>query len=222
MSNNFTSHFSADDAALVLIDFQPQMFMGVESHDRNAIKNNLQIIAKSAKLFNVPTVLSTVTAETFAGPFVPEVTEGVFPGHEVVDRTSINAWLTPNFVKAVEATGRKRLVMAGLWTGACAAFNVIEGLRRGYEVFFVADACGDSSIQAHERAVDRMIQAGAVPTTAQHFVYELQQDWGRQETYQGVMDIMKAHTAFGTQIFFSKWALDGHDSALKAAQLTAA
>jgi hypothetical protein len=99
MSNNFTSHFSADDAALVLIDFQPQMFMGVESHDRNAIKNNLQIIAKSAKLFNVPTVLSTVTAETFAGPFVPEVTEGVFPGHEVVDRTSINAWLTPNFVK---------------------------------------------------------------------------------------------------------------------------
>ena len=104
MSSNFTNHFSADDAALLLIDFQPQMFMGVESHDRNAIKNNLQIIAKSAKLFNVPTVLSTVTAETFAGPFVPEVTEGVFPGHEVVDRTSINAWLTPNFVKAVEAT----------------------------------------------------------------------------------------------------------------------
>ena len=99
MSNNFTSHFSADDAALVLIDFQPQMFMGIESHDRNAIKNNLQIIAKSAKLFNVPTVLSTVSAETFAGPFVPEVTEGVFPGHELVDRTSINAWLTPNFVK---------------------------------------------------------------------------------------------------------------------------
>src|ERR1700724_4842607 len=104
MSNNFTSHFSADDAALVLIDFQPQMFMGVESHDRNAIKNNLQIIAKSAKLFNVPTVLTTVTAKTFSGPFVPEVPEGVFPGHEVVDRTSINAWLTPNFVKAVEAT----------------------------------------------------------------------------------------------------------------------
>jgi hypothetical protein len=83
-------------------------------------------------------------------------------------------WLTPNFVKAVEATGRERLVIAGLWTGACAAFNVIEGLRRGYEVFFVADACGDTSIQVHERAVDRMIQAGAVPTTAQHFVYELQ------------------------------------------------
>src|ERR1700688_164373 len=103
MSNDFTSHFSADDAALLLIDFQPQMFMGVESHDRNAIKNNLQIIAKSAKLFNVPTVLSTVTPETFSGPFVPEVTEGGFPGHEVVDRTSINAWLTPNFVKAVEA-----------------------------------------------------------------------------------------------------------------------
>src|SRR6266850_474514 len=156
MSNNFTSHFSADDAALLLIGFQPQMFLGIESHDRNSIKNNLQIIAKSAKLFHVPTVLSTVTAETFSGPFVPEVTEGVFPGHEVVDRTSINAWLTPNFVKAVEATGRKRLAIAGLWTGACAAFNVIEGLRRGHEVFFVADACGDTSIQVHERAVDRI------------------------------------------------------------------
>jgi nicotinamidase-related amidase len=212
-TTNFTNHFSADDAALVLIDFQPQMFMGVESHDRNAIKNNLQIIAKSAKLFNVPTVLSTVTAETFSGPFVPEVTEGIFPSHEIVDRTSINAWLTPNFVKAIEATGRKRLIIAGLWTGACAAFNVLEGLRRGYEVFFVADACGDTSIQAHERAVDRMIQAGAVPTTAQHFVYELQQDWSRQKTYQGVMDILKAHTAFGTQIFFSKWALAEHEVA---------
>src|SRR4029077_5128956 len=95
------------------------------------------------------------------------------------------AWLTPNFVTAVEATGRKRLVIAGLWTGGCAAFNVIEGLRRGYEVFFVADACGDSSIQAHERAVDRMIQAGAVPTTAQHFVYELQQDWGPSGNVSG-------------------------------------
>src|SRR5260370_38756616 len=115
MSNNFTSHFSADDAALVLIDFQPQMFMGVESHDRNAIKNNLQIIAKSAKLFNVPTVLSTVTPETFSGPFVPEVSEGDFPGHEVVDRTSINACLPPNFMRSVEATGRKRLVISGLW-----------------------------------------------------------------------------------------------------------
>ena len=87
---------------------------------------------------------------------------------------------------------------------------------------FVADACGDTSIQVHERAVDRMIQAGAVPTTAQHFVYELQQDWGRQETYQGVMDIMKVHTAFGTQVFFSKWALGGHDGASKAPRRTAA
>src|ERR1700737_1411744 len=133
MSSNFTSHFSADVAALALIFFQPQMFMGVERHERNAIKNNLQIIAKSAKLFNVPTVLSTVTAETFSGPFVPEATEGGFPGHEGVDRTSINAWLTPNFVKAVQATGRKRLVLAGPWTGACAAFNGIEGLGRGWD-----------------------------------------------------------------------------------------
>jgi nicotinamidase-related amidase len=207
MTSNITKHFSPEDAALILIDFQPQMFMGVESHDRNTIKNNLQIIAKGAKLFKLPTVLSTITANQFAGPFIPEVTEAIFPGQKVIDRTCINAWLDPNFVRAVEETKRKRLIIAGLWTGACGAFNVIEGLRRGYEVYFVADACGDTSLQVHERAVDRMIQAGAVPTSAQHFVYELQQDWARQETYQGVMDIMTAHAAFGTQIFFSKWAI---------------
>lgn len=207
MPTNFLQHFSPEDAALVLIDFQPQMFMGVESHDRLKIRNNLQIIAKAAKLFKLPTVLTTVTANTFAGAFVPEVAKDVFPDHPIQDRTSINAWRDSGFVSAVEATGRKRLVIAGLWTGACTAFNVIEGLRRGYEVFFVADACGDTDMQAHERAVERMIQAGAVPTTAEHFVYELQQDWGRQETYQGVMDILKEHTAFGINVFFSKWAL---------------
>src|SRR5258707_780240 len=121
MSNNFTSHFSADDAALLLIDFQPQMFIGVESHDRNAIKNHLQILARSAKLFNVRTVLSPVSAKAFAGAFAPGGAEGAFPGHEVGDRPSSNAWLTPNFVKGHEAPGRKRLVIAGLWTGACAA-----------------------------------------------------------------------------------------------------
>ena len=218
MSNNFTSHFSADDAALVLIDFQPQMFMGVESHDRNAIKNNLQIIAKSAKLFNVPTVLSTVTAETFAGPFVPEVTEGVFPGHEVVDRTSINAWLTPDFVKAVEATGRKRLVIAGLWTGACAAFNVIEGLRRGYEVFFVADACGDTSLQVHERAVDRMVQAGVRPMTSVQYLLELQRDWARSGTYALTTGIAKSWSGgYGLGLIYAGAMLPGHTEADAAA-----
>lgn len=207
MPTNFLQHFSPDDAALVLIDFQPQMFMGVESHDRLKIRNNLQILAKGAKLFKLPTVLTTVTANTFAGQFIPEVAKDIFPGHPIQDRTSINAWLDAGFVSAVEATGRKRLVIAGLWTGACAAFNVIEGLRRGYEVFFVADACGDTDIQVHERAVERMIQAGAVPTTAEHFLYELQQDWGRQETYQGVLDIVHEHTAFGINVGFSKWAL---------------
>lgn len=207
MPTNFLQHFSPEDAALVLIDFQPQMFMGVESHDRLKIRNNLQMIVKAAKLFKLPTVLTTVTANTFAGPFVPEVAKDVFPDRPIQDRTSINAWLDSGFVSAVEATGRKRLVIAGLWTGACTAFNVIEGLRRGYEIFFVADACGDTDLQVHERAVERMIQAGAVSTTAEHFVYELQQDWGRQETYQGVMDILKEHTAFGINAFFSKWAL---------------
>src|SRR5262245_56354726 len=126
MPTNFLQHFSPRDAALVLIDFQPQMFTGIESHDRLKIRNNLQIIAKAAKLFKLPTVLTTVTASTFAGPFVPEVAQDVFPDHPGQDRSSINAWLDSGFVSAVEATGRKRLVIAGLWTGASTAFNVIE------------------------------------------------------------------------------------------------
>ena len=215
MHDDYTTFITPAATALLLIDYQPQMLMGVRSDDPAAVLNNVQILAKAAKVFDVPTVLTSVTAESFAGPFVSEIARDVFPGNPVIDRTSINAWLNESFVSAVEATGRKRLVIAGLWTGACVTFNVLEAIRRGYQALFVADACGDTTLQVHERAVDRMIQAGAVPLTAQHVVYELQQDWARAETYQGVVDLLRPHSTFGgVQLPYGKWAIGnraGHE-----------
>ncbi len=209
---SYQQMISPSNCALALIDFQPAMFQGVQSHDRKVIVDNVQVLARTAKTFKLPVVISTVAKDSFSGPFMPEVTEGVFPGHAVIDRTSINSWLDPNFRKAVEATGRKRIVVAGLWTSACVSFPTFDMLAAGYEVFFVADACGDTSHEAHERAVQRLIQAGAAPMSALQFVFELQQDWARAETYDAIMEILKDLTPYGIQVRFSKWALGEHAS----------
>ena len=156
-------------------------------------------------------MISTVAKDSFSGPFMPEVTD-LFPDNEIVDRTSINSWVDPNFRRAVEATGRKKIVLAGLWTEACVMFPTLDLLREGYEVYIPADACGDVTPEAHERAMQRLVQAGAVPMNALQFIFELQQDWARGETYDGVMEILKAHTPYGIQVRFSKWALGEHAS----------
>jgi nicotinamidase-related amidase len=209
---SFEKMISPATCALALIDFQPAMFQGVQSHDRKTIFDNVQILARAAKLFEVPTIISTVAKDSFAGPFMPEVTDDVFPDHTVIDRTSINAWLDAGFRQAVEATGRERIVVAGLWTSACTTFPTLDMLAAGYEVLVVADACGDTSAEAYERAIQRLVQAGAVPLSTLQLVFELQQDWARSATYDGVMDILKALTPYGIQVRFSKWALGGHAS----------
>jgi nicotinamidase-related amidase len=202
---------TSSTCALALIDFQPAMFQGVQSHDRKVIFDNVQILARAAKLFEMPTVISTVAKDTFSGPFMPEITEGVFPDHTVIDRTSINAWLDPNFRKAIEKTGRKRIAVAGLWTSACTTFPTLDLLSAGYEVLVVADACGDTSPEAHDRAIQRLVQAGAAPLTTLQY-------WARSATYEGVMDILRAHTPYGIQVRFSKWALGEHASEAGAAR----
>lgn len=219
---SYRKMITASDAALALIDYQPAMFYGVQSHDRTTIANSVQIIARAAKLFGVQTILSTVAKDTFAGPFMPEVAERVFPGQTVYDRTSINAWLDDNFRNAVEATGKKRIIIGGLWTCACVNFPALDLLNAGYEVFFVVDACGDTSAEAHDRAVQRMIQAGAVPLTALQLIFELQQDWARSETYDGIQEILKDLTPYGMQVRFSKWALGAHANEAGAAAPLAA
>jgi nicotinamidase-related amidase len=209
---SFQQLVSPSNCALALIDFQPAMFQGVQSHDRKSIVDNVQVLARAAKVFHVPIVISTVAKDSFSGPFLPEVTERIYPDYKVIDRTSINSWLDPNFRKAVEATQRKRIVVAGLWTSACVNFPTLDMLAAGYEVLFVADACGDTSPEAHTLAVQRMIQAGATPLSTLQFVFELQQDWARAETYDSVMEILKDHTVYGIQVRFSKWALGEHAS----------
>jgi nicotinamidase-related amidase len=199
------------NSAITLIDYQPAMYQGVQSHDRLVPFNNVQVLAKAAKLFGIPTVISTVAKDTFSGPFMPEVTD-LFPDHKIIDRTSMNSWLDAAFREAVYATGRKKIVVAGLWTEACVTFPTLDLLRENFEVYVPADACGDLSPEAHQRAMERMIQAGAVPITSLQYVFELQQDWARSETYNGVMEILKAHSPYGIQVRFSKWALGEHAS----------
>ena len=202
---------SPKNHAIALIDFQPAMFQGVQSHDRLVTFNNVQVLAKAAKLFSVPTIITTVAKDSFSGPFMPEVTD-LFPKQQVIDRTSINAWLDGNFRKAIHAADRKKIIIAGLWTEACVLFVSTELLKEGFEVYVPADACGDISPEAHDRAMDRLVQAGAVPITSLQYLFELQQDWARSETYDGVMEILKAHSPYGIQVRFSKWALGEHAS----------
>jgi nicotinamidase-related amidase len=199
------------NSAIALIDYQPAMYQGVQSHDRLTTFNNIQVLAKAAKLFKIPIILSTVAKDTFSGEFMPEVT-ALFPDHDIIDRTSMNAWLDERFRQAVAATGRKKFMIAGMWTEACVMFPTLDMLRQGYEVYIPADACGDLSLEAHNRSMDRAVQAGAVPMTSWQYVFELQQDWARTETYEGIMEMLREHSPYGMQVRFSKWALGEHAS----------
>ncbi|MEM9783318.1 MAG: hydrolase [Pseudomonadota bacterium] len=206
-----TEMLTPDNCALVLIDFQPAMYQGVQSHDRLTVMHNVQALALAARVVGLPTVLTTVAKDSFSGPFMAEVAE-LFPGLEIIDRTSINAWLDADFRAAIAATGRKKIVLAGLWTSACVTFPSLDMLAEGLEIYVPTDACGDTSVEAHERAAQRLIAAGAVPVTTFQTVFELQQDWARSETYGGVMDILHRHSPYGIQVGFSKWALGEHAS----------
>jgi nicotinamidase-related amidase len=180
------------NCTLMLIDHQPQMVFGVQSVDRTLMVNNVVGLAKAAKIFGVPTILTTITAAEFSGHLLPEI-QAVFPGQATLDRTTMNPWEDRHVVAAVERAGRKKLVMAGLWTEVCLAFPAIEAVRDGYEVYAVLDASGGVTTAAHDAAVQRMVQAGVVPTTWLQFALELQRDWARGETAMAVGDLAIAH-----------------------------
>jgi nicotinamidase-related amidase len=198
-----------DSCALALIDYQPQMIFGTHSHERMSVIQNAQILAKTARLFKVPTILTTIAAQTFSGAILPEV-QAVFPEQQPIDRTSMNSWEDANFRSAIEKTGRKKIVIAGLWTEVCVAFPTVQMRAAGYEIYVPTDACGDVTQEAHERAVQRMLQVGAVPMTSLQLMCELQRDWARGETYDGCMDIFKAHSAYGVGVRYAKQILGEH------------
>jgi nicotinamidase-related amidase len=200
-----------DNCMLLLIDHQPQMAFATHSIDGQTLINNVTGLAKSAKVFGVPTILTTVAAESFSGPIFPPI-QAVFPKFKPIDRTSMNAWEDPKVVEAVRKTGRKKLVIAALWTEVCLATAAISALDDGFEVYIVTDASGGVTVEAHETAIKRMIQAGAVPMTWLQVLLEWQRDWARRETYDAVMAIGKEHGgAYGIGIGYAKVMFGAHE-----------
>jgi nicotinamidase-related amidase len=192
---------TADNCALVFIDHQPQMTFGVASGiDRQQLVNNVLLLAKGAKEFGVPTILTTVETESFSGPMWPELLD-VFPKQTPIERTGMNSWDTPAFRDAIKATGKKNIIMSGLWTEVCIAWPTLNMIAEGYNIFVVEDACGGTSAAAHDAALSRMVQAGAVRMTTIGTVLEFQRDWANREHYNALMQLFRDHGgAYGTGI----------------------
>lgn len=194
---------SPDNCAVLLIDHQPFQWAALRSHDPQTIINNVTGLAKSAKNFNVPTLLSTVLEER--GGLILKQLQDVFPEQKPINRTTINSWEDPRVVEWVKSTGRKKLVMAALWTEVCLAMPVLQALGEGYEVYIVTDASGGENVESHEMAVMRMVQAGAVPITWTVLACELQRDWAREETVPGFAGIMVEHMgSAGTSLLWEQ------------------
>ena len=182
--------YTPQDSAIVFIDHQPQMLFGVASMDRASLINNVTLLAKVAKEFNVPAVLTAVETEGFSGYVWPQLLD-VFPGQPVVERSSMNSWDDAGFRKAIEATGKKNIIMTGLWTEVCVTWPTIERIGAGYNIYVVEDCCGATSSAAQEAALSRMVQAGAVRLTTIAALLEFQRDWKNREHYNQLMGILK-------------------------------
>ena len=198
-----------DNCVVALIDHQPQMLFGVSNFDRQSIINNTVAFGKAAKVFDVPVILTTVETKSFSGNMWPQL-RAVFPGQEPIERSSMNSWDDKNFVAAIEKTGRKKIVLAGLWTEVCVAFPTVQAIQDGYEVYVVEDCCGDVSQLAHDNAMKRVIQAGAKPVTSMSVMLEWQRDWAHRDTYDAVMDIVRAHLgAYGIGVEYAYTMVHG-------------
>lgn len=191
------------NSVLLLIDYQPQMAFGVVSMDRQSLKNNAVALAKSAKLFEVPTMITSVETESFSGYVFPEILD-VFPQHDVIERTSMNSWDSEQVRNSIKKTRKKKLILAGLWTEVCINMCAFSAMVDGLELYVVEDACGGTSETAHRSSMDRMIQAGIVPLTWQQVLLEWQRDWSRKDTYNGTMDIVREHSgAYGIGVDYA-------------------
>lgn len=189
---------------IIFIDHQPQMAFGVQSIDRQVLKNNTVALAKAAKVFNIPTIITTVETKSFSGNTYPELLD-VFPGQDILERTSMNSWDDQKVRDALKANGKKKVVVAGLWTEVCNnSFALCAMLEGDYEIYMVADASGGTSKEAHDFAMQRMIQAGVIPVTWQQVMLEWQRDWAHKETYTAVMDIVREHSgAYGMGVDYA-------------------
>ena len=204
-----TELLTPKNSAVIFIDHQPQMTFGVANIDRQTLINNVLLLAKAASIFKVPTILTTVETKSFSGNMWPQLLD-IFPGQEPIERSSMNSWESEAFVKAVAATGRKKLIMAALWTEVCLVFPALEAMGAGYEVYAVEDASGGTSLAAHNAAMRRIEQAGAVPVTALQVLLEYQRDWARKETYDDVLAVVKEHAgAYGQGVEYAYTMVHG-------------
>lgn len=203
---------SPGDHTLIMIDHQSQMAFATKSIDPVVMRNNAGLVASAAAGFGVSTILTTVAEKTFSGPIFAEIAEA-FPGVEAIDRTSMNTWEDPRVAERVNAIGKGRIVFAGLWTSVCIVFPALSALDQGFEVYAIADACGDVTEEAHERALERMVQAGVRPMTSLQYLLELQRDWARTETYELTAGISKRYGgAYGIGMAYAKAMFGGGEN----------
>jgi nicotinamidase-related amidase len=192
------------DHTLVMIDHQSQMAFATKSIDAVMLRNNAALVARAAAGFKVSTILTTVAEKTFSGPIFDEI-KSAFPGTGIVDRTSMNTWEDERIAPLVNAAGNAKIVLAGLWTSVCIVGPALSAIDQGFEVYVIADCCGDVSEEAHARAMDRMVQAGARPMTSLQYLLELQRDWARTETYEMTTGIARQWGgAYGLGIIYAK------------------
>ncbi len=192
------------NSQVIFIDHQPQMAFGVQSIDRQVLKNNTVALAKAAKVFDIPVTITTVETDSFSGHTYPELL-AVHPNNPLLERTSMNSWDDQKVRESLATAGRKKVVVSGLWTEVCnITFAFGAMLEGGYEIYMVADASGGTSADAHKYAMDRMVQAGVVPVTWQQVLLEWQRDWTRRGTYDAVMDIVREHSgAYGMGVDYA-------------------
>ena len=198
---------SPADHTLILIDFQSQMAFATKSIDPVMLRNNAALIANAAKIFDVSAIPTTVAEKTFSGPMFDEI-RTAFPKAKFFDRTSMNMWEDKAVIEEVNRIDKGRIVLAGLWTSVCIVGPALSAIDQGFEVYVIADACGDVSDEAHERAMERMVQAGARPMTSLQYLLELQRDWARSETYEATTGVAKTFGgAYGLGIIYARTML---------------
>jgi nicotinamidase-related amidase len=196
---------------LIMIDHQSQMAFATKSIDPVSLRNNAALVAKAAKGFKVATILTTVAEKTFSGPIFDEI-KTVFPEASVIDRTTMNTWEDARIAERVNGFNKQKIVLAGLWTSVCIVGPALSAIDQGFEVYVLADACGDVSDEAHERAMERMVQMGARPMTSLQYLLELQRDWARGETYDETVHISVAHGGgYGLGLIYAKSMFGGKE-----------
>ena len=199
------------DHTLVMIDFQSQMAFATHSIDAVNLRNNAALVAQAAAGFKVSTILTTVAEKSFSGPMFSEITDA-FPGQKMLDRTSMNTWEDAAVIERVNEIGKPRIVLAGLWTSVCIVGPALSALDQGFEVYVIADASGDVSTEAHNRAMERMVQAGARPMTSLQYLLELQRDWARGDTYELTTGIAKkVGGAYGLGVTYAQTMFGAHE-----------